>query len=168
MRNIYRNAVYLLLAGIFSGCASNAGPGVYGSVDQALASCNSGDNERWETNGYRTGIKPIVGTRQRDAQVVIDTGKVLKIWVAPYTQGNTLIAAHDIYTMVEQPHFVVGEMVPVAKGKGRSCDAGIPVSIKDKYLDTVSGAVPPRVPQTRLRGSHKPGKYDKTIKRYIK
>lgn len=64
---------------------------------------------------YQLKITPIVGSRANDAKVVVDTGKVLKIWVAPYKQGLTLNASHDVYTFVKAPEFVLGEVVPRRK-----------------------------------------------------
>ena len=63
------------------------------------------------TKPYQMKNKIIVGSRQDDAKVVYSVGKILKVWVAPYTQGGTLIASHDNYVVVEKPHFLVGESV---------------------------------------------------------
>lgn len=68
--------------------------------------------ELFATNPYQLTIKPIVGSEQDDARVIVDMGKILKIWVAPYVIGSTLIAAHDIYTWVQPPHFIAGESLP--------------------------------------------------------
>ncbi|MCK9549285.1 hypothetical protein [Aquamicrobium sp.] len=55
--------------------------------------------------------KIIVGTRQEDARVIYDTGRVLKVWIAPYYQGGTMISAHDNFVVVSSPRFVVGQSV---------------------------------------------------------
>ena len=88
-------------------------------------------------NPYQLKIKPIVGSRQDDAKVIIDAGKVLKVWIAPYKSGMTVIAAHDLYSMVQKPQFIIGEMVPTNKKKGGAVTAtdDFPFAFRDEELD---------------------------------
>jgi len=60
---------------------------------------------------YQMKNKLIVGSRQDDARVIYDIGKILKVWISPYYQGGTLIAAHDNYVVVKKPEFIVGQSV---------------------------------------------------------
>lgn len=64
---------------------------------------------------YQFGFKPIVGSRQDDSKVVVDMGKIQKIWVAPYKTKGTMVSAHDIYIWVQKPDFIVGEPLPSPK-----------------------------------------------------
>ena len=151
---IIKTVFLIVLMLLISGCAGNQpSPGVYGSVSDALAS-NMGESGEWKTNAYQTRIKPYIGTRQNDAKVIIDTGRVLKIWVAPYKQARTLIAAHDIYSMVQKPQFIVGEMVPSGRKKEglTTCSNDFPFTFKDRHLETVS-------PKDRYK--------DENINRYV-
>jgi hypothetical protein len=78
-----------------------------------VSNINSNDAQMLRnTNPYYLKFKPIVGSRQDDAKVVVDMGKVLKVWIAPYKSKGTMIAAHDIYTWVQKPDFIVGEALP--------------------------------------------------------
>jgi len=61
---------------------------------------------------YQQNVSLMVGSRSNDSKVVINTGKVLKIFISPYKMKGTLIAGHDIYTYVEKPGFIVGENIP--------------------------------------------------------
>jgi len=67
--------------------------------------------EELNTEAYRFPITPIVSSEQDDSKVIVDMGKILKIWIAPYVVGGTLIAGHSIYTWVQPPHFIAGESV---------------------------------------------------------
>lgn len=61
---------------------------------------------------YQQKVSLMVGSRANDSKVVVNAGKVLKVFIASYKQKGTLIAGHDIYTYVEKPGFVVGENIP--------------------------------------------------------
>jgi len=67
--------------------------------------------EQLSTKSYHFMVKPIIGSEQDDSKVVVDMGKILKVWVAPYVYNGTLIASHDIYTWVQAPHFIAGESI---------------------------------------------------------
>lgn len=149
---------------LFSGCAAKHKSGVYGDVNDAL-----GQQSEWQTKPYQSKIKPYIGTRQNDAKVVLDHGKVLKVWIAPYKQARTLIAAHDIYTIVEKPQFIMGEMVPSRQRTGGAitCNDDYPFVFKDRHLENVN-------PEDRFKDNNikeyvnnvykaqgKPGVYDK-------
>jgi len=187
VKKIYSKIGLFVLSVIFiNGCANKTGPTLHGSVDEALATYKKQD-ENWNIKPYQMKIKPIIGSRQNDARVIVDTGKVLKIWVAPYKQVRTLIAAHDVYTMVEKPSFIVGEMVPSGhKNDGLvTCQGDYPFVFKDRHLETVKPQdrfkneniksyvnnvykvqqEPSRYEEQRKKNS---SKYDSVIKDYIK
>lgn len=63
------------------------------------------------TKPYEMNNKLIVGSQQDDARVVYSTGVILKVWIAPYHMGETLISSHSNYVVVEAPKFLVGESV---------------------------------------------------------
>lgn len=90
---------------------------------------------------YQLKIKPIVGTRQDDAKVVVNMGKILKIWIAPYKIKGTLIAAHDIYTWVQKPDFIPGESIPKPKNTDGMVTptGGFPFVFRDEELDKRNG-----------------------------
>lgn len=75
--------------------------------------------EETSTESYQFPITPIVESQQDDSRVIVDMGKILKVWIAPYVAGGTLIAAHSIYTWVKAPRFIAGESV----GRGSPNDA---------------------------------------------
>jgi hypothetical protein len=77
--------------------------------------------EELNTKSYHFMIKPIVESKQDDSKVVVDMGKILKVWVSPYVVRGTLIAAHSIYTWVVPPRFIPGESV----GRGSYTDASL-------------------------------------------
>ena len=77
--------------------------------------------EELNTESYHFMVTPIVGSEQDDSKVIVDMGKILKVWIAPYVVGGTLIAAHSIYTWVQAPHFIAGESV----GRGSPTDASL-------------------------------------------
>ena len=89
---------------------------------------------------YQMKLNPIVGSRSNDAKVVVDMGKVLKVWVAPYKQGLTLNSSHDVYTFVAAPQFVLGETVPHRQKGGSlfSPSNKLPFLITDKQLNVNS------------------------------
>lgn len=108
-----------IVAILLSGCSSKS-PQPDVRNDKFLKNIIAKEKEKeklnearlFATNPYQLRIKPIVGTEQDDSKVVVDMGKILKIWVAPYVVHNTLIAAHDIYTWVQAPRFIAGESLP--------------------------------------------------------
>ncbi|WP_456469994.1 hypothetical protein [Caminibacter sp.] len=77
--------------------------------------------EETDTKSYHFMVKPIISSEQDDSKVVVDMGKILKIWIAPYVVKGTLIAGHSIYTWVEPPKFIAGESV----GRGSYSDASL-------------------------------------------
>jgi hypothetical protein len=77
--------------------------------------------EELNTEAYRIPVKPIVGSEQDDSKVIVDMGKILKVWIAPYVVNGTLIAAHYIYTWVQPPRFIAGASV----GRGGPNDASL-------------------------------------------
>jgi len=61
---------------------------------------------------YQNKVTLETGSRANDSKVIINAGKVLKVYIAAYKIGGTLIAGHDIYTYVEKPGFIVGQTTP--------------------------------------------------------
>jgi len=143
--------------------SSDPAPGVYQNVDDALSRMGGNavqtEDGDWIPKSYNTKIKPIIGSRQNDARVVMNTGKVLKIWVSPYKQSSTLIASHDVYAIVEKPNFITGEMVPTGKKVSSvvSCQGDYPFVFKDRHLETVSA-------QSRFKNSNIKHYVDNTYK----
>ena len=86
---------------------------------------------------YQFKIKPIVGSRQDDAKVVVNMGKVLKIWVAPYKVKGTMIASHDIYSWVVKPDFIVGESIPNPRNRDGVITPlnNVPFAFKPKEIE---------------------------------
>lgn len=84
----------------------------YVSLDQLeLIRNNNNSGDVCYTKPYEMNNKLIVGSQQDDARVVYSTGVILKVWVAPYHIGETLISSHSNYVVVEAPRFLVGESV---------------------------------------------------------
>jgi len=61
---------------------------------------------------YQQKVSLMVESRSNESKVVINAGKVLKVFIAPYKMRGTLIAGHDIYTYVQKPGFIVGNTIP--------------------------------------------------------
>jgi len=88
------------------------------------------------TKPYELMIKPIIGTRQDDTKVVMDMGKVMKIWIAPYKNGGTLVSSHDNYVVARAPDFVVGEAVPKKSWRSMKTPTNpIPFLFRNEDLD---------------------------------
>ena len=137
MKFIYVTLISLLL---FSGCKVKK-PGNYSKLDNALGILKSSKTDYTKTKPYYLRFKPIVGSRQNDSKVVVDMGKVLKIWVAPYKVKGTMVASHDIYTWVQKPGFIVGESIPK---KGRhtgltNASGNLPFIFNEGDIDTSNG-----------------------------
>ncbi|MHC3995768.1 hypothetical protein ACXWTF_13160 [Thiomicrolovo sp. ZZH C-3] len=134
MKTIGLLSMVAAAAVLFSGCAkkSELTPEDQ-EVRRAVHSQNrgGGEVEQVELAPYRLNIKPLVGSRSNDAKVIVDTGRVLKVYIASYKQNATLIAAHDIYTFVTRPDFIVGESVPT-----RGTDAVVTPARKLPYMLT--------------------------------
>ncbi len=109
--------------------------------------------EEINTESYHFMVKPIVGSEQDDSKVIVNMGKILKIWIAPYVVGGTLIAAHSIYSWVVPPKFIPGESV------GR-------VSPTDSSLLTPSGNYPLIYRPAEVYNK-KPTFSNKEIKEYV-
>ena len=125
---------------LFQGCASK--DTVYPDPDADIKKYI--DNNNFQSGNYqtkkvmpyqvKTGIS--VGTRSNDSKVVVNTGKVFKIYINSYKRGSTLISAHDIYTYVEKPGFIVGQNVPEAATDSVTTPIGkLPFRINGGELD---------------------------------
>ena len=110
---------YLLLGTltllITTGCASKNPQNISFSD---LTKETKSNNMTKKIEPYKLKVTPLVGSRTNDAKVVMDTGVVLKIYVAPYKVSTTLIAGHDMYTYVTKPGFIVGSDLPKSFNKG--------------------------------------------------
>lgn len=81
--------------------------------DKALSdSIEQMQRDKIHTKAYQLKITPIIGTRQDDAKIVMDMGKIIKVWIAPYKDGNTLVSSHDNYVVAQAPDFIIGEKLP--------------------------------------------------------
>ncbi|MFA6195371.1 MAG: hypothetical protein WC656_01850 [Sulfurimonas sp.] len=88
------------------------------------------------TKPYELKITPIVGSRQNDSKVVMDMGKVMKIWIAPYKNKDTFVSAHDNFVVAKAPDFVVGETVPQSNWKSMKTPVkNIPFQFRNADLD---------------------------------
>lgn len=67
---------------------------------------------------YQNKILIEAGSRSNESKVVVNAGKVLKIYIAAYKMGGTMIAGHDVYTYVEKPGFIVGQTTPARATDG--------------------------------------------------
>lgn len=141
--------------------------------------------EELSTKSYHFMVKPIVGSEQDDSKVIVDMGKILKVWIAPYVVKGTLIAAHYTYTWVQPPHFIPGESV----GRGSYTDASLltpqgnyPIIYRPTELDNGNPKFTneelkeyvnkkyqiDKHPEEGLRKlDYKNNKYDKLIKEYL-
>jgi len=120
-----------LLPLLFSGCAQSQN-----SCTPDAFEANAGSY--CATKPYRMNNKIIVGSRQDDAKVVYSVGKVLKVWIAPYQQGGTMVASHDNYVVVEKPHFIPGESIDRAGTRPNSAISptnNFPYVYRDYELD---------------------------------
>jgi len=134
-KKVLTSISFIAIAVFFGGCARDDAciPKQLPINDSSGAFC--------ATKPYQMKNKIIVGSRQDDAKVVYSIGKILKVWIAPYNQGGTLIASHDNYVVVEKPHFLVGESVDRAGSKPNSAVSptnNFPYVYRDYELDRSS------------------------------
>lgn len=92
--------VVSIATALLSGCANKPKPKIMQPRKDIL------------TKPYRLKITPIIGTRQDDTKVIMDMGKVLKVWIAPYKNNKVFVSAHDNFVVAKKPEFVVGENIP--------------------------------------------------------
>lgn len=98
MRQVKHLTTLLIVGAMITGCATD---------DSAEPIQQFGNANK----AYQMKNKLLVGSRQDDARVVYDIGKILKVWISPYYQAGTLIAGHDNYVVVKKPSFIVGQSV---------------------------------------------------------
>lgn len=78
--------------------------------------------------------KPVIQTRTNVGEVIRDNGLVQKIWIAPVVDSkNDLISAHEIYLVVKEPKWVVGEDTP----KNMKNIGEIPTPMSEKILEKI-------------------------------
>jgi len=88
------------------------------------------------TKPYQLNITPIIGSRQDDTKVVMDMGKIMKIWIAPYKNKGTFVSSHDNYVVAKAPDFVLGEEIPQRNWRSMKTPINkIPFQFRDADLD---------------------------------
>jgi len=88
------------------------------------------------TKPYELKITPIIGTRQEDAKVIMDMGKIMKVWIAPYKNNGVFVSSHDNFVVAKKPDFVVGEEIPTKNwGSMHTPTNSIPFIFRDSDLD---------------------------------
>ena len=91
------------------------------------------------TKPYELKITPIIGSRQDDAKVIMDMGKIMKIWIAPYKNEGVFVSSHDNYVVAKEADFVLGETVPQKNWKAMKTPTNnIPFQFRDADLDQSS------------------------------
>jgi len=94
------------------------------------------DRREIHTKPYQLKITPIVGSRQEDAKVIMNMGKVLKIWIAPYKNKGTFVSGHDNFVIAKKADFIMGESVPQRNWKSiKTPINSIPFIFRDADLD---------------------------------
>ncbi len=89
------------------------------------------------TKAYQLKITPIIGSRQDDSKVIMDMGKIMKIWVASYKNNKTFVSSHDNFVVAVAPDFVIGETVPQKNWKSMKTPTNnIPFIFRDADLDS--------------------------------
>mgnify|MGYP006995602073 CR=1 FL=1 len=125
------NSIYISLslgavAVLIAGCSSS----------QPMVDSMYGNRNTIMTKPYELKIKPIIGSRQEDSKVVMDMGKIMKIWIAPYKNQGTLISSHDNYVVAQAPDFVVGENIPQKNWRSMKTPTNpIPFLFRDSDMD---------------------------------
>jgi len=62
---------------------------------------------------YKKQNSAILETRTNVGQVIRDSGKVRKVWIAPVEDyAHDFVSAHEIYVVVRDPKWIVGEKTP--------------------------------------------------------
>ena len=91
------------------------------------------------TKPYQIKITPIIGTRQDDAKVIMDMGKVMKVWIAPYKNNSTFVSSHDNFVVAKKPEFVVGETVPQKNWRSMKTPVNeVPFLFRNADMDTAN------------------------------
>jgi len=72
---------------------------------------------------------PYIQTRTNVGRVIRDQGKVQKIWVAPVVnKKGDLVSAHEIYAVVKDPKWIIGENTPKKPKNARVGEVPTPIS----------------------------------------
>lgn len=127
--------------------------------------------------------KPIIGTRNNDAKTIVDTGVVMKVYIATYKDSKkSLVAAHDRYIWAKEPGFIVGTerpdvrkrtgmmtangSVPFVFGEGEIDGSSIENNTKIRtYLNNVAESEKRETSAMEAMGDS--SKYDSVIKNYL-
>ena len=181
-----RYKLFALLCVVFvSGCAPKANRvcGEEGCRPQEADIQIS--NKQVKLKPYQFKLTPIVGTRHDESKVIVDMGKIQKIWIKQYKVGSTLIPSHDIFTWVVKPDYVVGESVPTHKNNSgllspmnrlpfalnakeiSSKEKRLTNSTVKKYVNSLyqTGADPQKVVERNKKAD---SEYDSVINEYLR
>lgn len=72
--------------------------------------------------------KEYLQTKTNVGKMIRDTGEYSRTWVAPYVdQKGDLISAHEMYTVIKDPQWVIGEKTP-----SKVVEAATPTPMSDK------------------------------------
>jgi type IV conjugative transfer system lipoprotein TraV len=114
----------------------------------------------------------IVATRTNVGDILRDNGEVRRLWIAPVEDNHgDLISAHEVYLVIKQPKWIVGEKTPVMQ-KSRMRALITPMSDKmlshrKDYYNTVEKAGKPvAIKKPSLHKEIRP--YDVVINDFIK
>ena len=129
MKTIYITTV-LFLALLFGGCTII-------DSEESLVPSNNTSRKDIHTKSYQLKITPIIGSRQDDEKVIMDMGKIMKIWISPYKNNGTFVSSHDNYVVAVKPDFVVGENIPQRNWQAVKTPTNtIPFLFRDSDMDT--------------------------------
>ncbi len=126
MRKINILNTVCCLSFVLAGCASHNAQNIEETTKRDM-----------HTKAYELKITPVIGSRQDDAKVIRDMGKILKVWVAPYKNKGTFVSAHDNFVVAKEPDFIIGEAVPQSGWKSMKTPVNnIPFVFRDADMDT--------------------------------
>ena len=88
------------------------------------------------TKSYKLNVVPIIGSRQDDTKVIMDMGKIMKVWISDYKNRKTFVSSHDNYVVAQDPDFVLGETIPQKNWRSvKTPTNSIPFIFRDADLD---------------------------------
>lgn len=91
------------------------------------------------TKPYQLKITPLIGSRQEDSKVIMNMGKILKVWIANYKHDGVFVSSHDNFVVAKKPDFVLGEEVPQKNWKSiKTPQSPIPFLFRSADLDGVN------------------------------
>ena len=70
-------------------------------------------------NAIRLKNRSLVVKTKQDSAVIRDLGYVQSVWIAPHeTRKGDLVSAHEIYVVIKQPKWIIGEEQPQKVERG--------------------------------------------------